>query len=123
MPDQRLIDFYSSQCDEAGRLLHPEGRLEFVRVQQLVRTLLPGPPARVLDVGGGTGVHAAWLAQDGHDVTLIDLVPDHVRQARALAESLPHAFAVKVGDARATGESDASADVCHLRLRGPDRRR
>ena len=37
------------------------------------------PAARVLDVGGGTGVHAKWLAEDGYDVTLIDVVPGPCR--------------------------------------------
>ncbi len=80
------------------------GRLEFIRTQELVRRLLPPPPARVLDVGGATGVHAKWLAADGYQVHLIDLVAAHVDAARRLG-----GFTAAVGDARALPEPDASA--------------
>jgi SAM-dependent methyltransferase len=60
------------------------GRLEFLSVQEVVRRLLPGGGLRVLDVGGGTGVHAAWLAGDGHRVTLVDPVASQVDVARGL---------------------------------------
>lgn len=46
------------------------------------RPVLPAPPSRVLDVGGGTGVHARRLVARGYRVHLIDVVPDHVDQAR-----------------------------------------
>jgi hypothetical protein len=39
----------------------------------------------VLDVGGGTGVHAAWLAGRGYRVHLVDVVPGHVRAVAAQA--------------------------------------
>lgn len=112
LPD--LVDFYSSRYSEAQRLDRPYNRLEFVRTQELLRTHLPPPPARVLDVGGGVGTHAAWLAADGYDVELVDVVPDHVRQARDLADTLPRPFTARVGDARALDAPDASMDVCLL---------
>lgn len=43
------------------------------------------PPARVLDVGCGTGTHVLWLASQGFDVTGIDLAPLAVERARARA--------------------------------------
>src|SRR5260221_936010 len=47
--------------------LFPGGRpsLEFVRSVELLERLLPPPPARGLDVGGGPRTHAAPLAQPG----------------------------------------------------------
>ena len=47
--------------------LFPGGRpsLEFVRSMELLERLLPAPPARVLDVGGGPGTYAMPLAQRG----------------------------------------------------------
>ena len=47
--------------------------LELVRTREVLRRHLPPPPARVLDVGGGTGVHARWLLADGYQVHLVDL--------------------------------------------------
>jgi methylase of polypeptide subunit release factors len=53
----------------------PHNRLELLRTRELLQRQLPSSPAVVLDVGGGTGVHAAWLAGRGYRVHLVDLVP------------------------------------------------
>lgn len=39
---------------------------------------------RVLDVGGGAGAYAGWLASLGHAVHVVDPVPRHVEVAGAL---------------------------------------
>src|SRR4051794_36848803 len=88
-----LVDFYTASYRESERLAR--NRLEFVRTRELLRARLPPPPARVLDVGGGTGAHAVWLAGDGYEVELIDLVPAHVEAARAAGVN------ARLGDARA----------------------
>jgi len=54
---------------------------------ELLDRLLPRPPARVLDVGGGPGTYAAPLARRGYQVHLVDPVPLHVEQARQVAGS------------------------------------
>ncbi|MGE3166333.1 MAG: class I SAM-dependent methyltransferase [Planctomycetota bacterium] len=46
---------------------------------------LPAPPARALDVAGGTGRHSLWLAERGLDVTLVDV--SQVAIALALREA------------------------------------
>lgn len=38
-------------------------RLELLRTRELLQRQHPSPPAVVLDLGGGTGAHAAWLAR------------------------------------------------------------
>src|SRR4051794_31640795 len=113
MTDRHVVDFYSEGSYERDRLQMGRGQLELVRTQRLLRRLLPPPPARVLDVGGGPGTHAAWLAGDGYDVQLIDLVPELVAQAAQRAGD-PPAFAVRQGDARELDEPDGSADVVLL---------
>jgi hypothetical protein len=61
--DPEVRAFYAHEYDEDARLRsQPHGVLERVRTQELLARFLPPPPARVLDVGGGTGVHAEWLA-------------------------------------------------------------
>ena len=83
------------------------GRLERVRTQDLLTRTLPPAPARILDVGGGTGVYAQWLAEAGYDVHLIDVVPEQVSEA--LGDSV--AFTAAVGDARHLDEPTESADA------------
>src|SRR4051794_15413162 len=79
----RLRRFYADEYEEDVRLTRsPHGRLEFARTVELLERVLPAPPARVLDVGGGTGVHARWSAAAGFDVVLVDLMAEHVSQRR-----------------------------------------
>jgi SAM-dependent methyltransferase len=100
---------------EAGRLLEGSGVVELARTQDILERYLPVPPARVLDVGGGTGVYARWLAGRGYEVHLIDPSPRHVEEARA--HSGPSLARVTVGDARHLEDADESADA--LLLLGP----
>lgn len=96
------INAYYARGGEVDRLSAGHGRLEFLRTRDVLRRLLPPSPARVLDVGGGTGVHARWLAADGHQVRLVDPMPLHVEHAGTIAG----VDAVR-GDARRLDEPDA----------------
>src|SRR5262249_51359976 len=44
-------------------------------------------PCRALELGCGSGTNAVWLAQQGFDVTAIDLSPLAVERARRRAEA------------------------------------
>lgn len=44
------------------------------QIYAAVLDLFPDPPARVADIGAGTGRDAAWLAQQGHRVLAIEPV-------------------------------------------------
>ena len=104
-----LFTYYAGQ-DEGQRLFRfPHNRLELLRTRELLQRQLPSPPAVVLDVGGGTGVHAAWLADRGYGVHLVDLVPGHVRAA------LEHGrVTAEVGGARRLSQADGSVDAVLL---------
>jgi ubiquinone/menaquinone biosynthesis C-methylase UbiE len=81
----------------------------------LLERLLPGLPARVLDVGGGPGTYAAPLARRGYRVHLVDPVRWHMDQARQAAGSDPAAgFTAALGDARELSEPEESQDVVML---------
>jgi 2-polyprenyl-3-methyl-5-hydroxy-6-metoxy-1,4-benzoquinol methylase len=69
---------------EVGRLSAGASRIEFDRTKELLGRVLPPPPATILDVGGGPGAYAEWLAGQAHDVRLIDPLPLRVEEARAL---------------------------------------
>jgi SAM-dependent methyltransferase len=101
-----LMEHYSDDRFEDTRLRRsPHGRLEFMRTQELIRRWLPAAKARILDIGGGTGVHAEWLAADGHAVHVIDVV-----QAAAARNGV----SAELGDARNLSHPDESIDVALL---------
>ncbi|MFE1883568.1 class I SAM-dependent methyltransferase [Streptomyces diastatochromogenes] len=105
---EEIAEYYERDGED-GRLRSGVGRLELWRTQDVLRRLLPPAPARILDVGGGSGVHAQWLAADGYAVELVDPVPLHVERAARLP-----GVTARVGDARALAAPDASVDVALL---------
>ena len=109
-----ILDYYGAGKEEQ-RLTASLGRLERIRTWEIMERHLPPPPARLLDVGGGTGVYALPLAGRGYQVHLIDPVSLHVERALALshASQAPLASA-HLGDARKLRVPDASVDVVML---------
>src|SRR5882672_1484139 len=85
---EEIIAYYNLGKED-DRLRRGPGQLEFARTQELIQRHLPPPPATVLDVGGGSGVYAFWLADLGYDVDLIDAVPLHIEQANAAQQNMP----------------------------------
>jgi SAM-dependent methyltransferase len=112
---EEVVDFYS-RGRERGRLDRGRPRLERARVEAILAARLPAGPAVVLDVGGGAGAHATWLAARGYEVHLLDPVPLHVEQAAAASAAQPHAplASVQRADARALPFADRSADCVLL---------
>jgi len=104
-----IIGHYTDDYDEDGRIADGYAQLELVRVQEVVRRHLPAASLQILDIGGGAGVHARWLAADGHTVHVVDPVPRHVEQSAAI-----DGVTAELGDARQLGAADASVDVVLL---------
>ncbi len=90
---------------EWARLENPDdGAVEFAITCHTLATYLP-PEARVLDIGGGPGRYAIWLAQRGHRVVLADLSPELLSLARAKVDR---------AGVRAMVEEIVEADACDL---------
>jgi SAM-dependent methyltransferase len=73
-------DGYASEADELFsryESLAPED------VHRAVLHLMPSTPARVLDIGAGTGRDAAWFAAQGHRVVAVE--PTDAMRLRAMA--------------------------------------
>ena len=105
--DADLLRYYADEFDESDRLeTKLRGRLEGIRVQELLRAYLGDRSQSVADIGGGAGWHAIRLHADGHDVKLLDPIERHVVEARAAG------IDAVVGDARdlpwAAGEFDVA---------------
>jgi ubiquinone/menaquinone biosynthesis C-methylase UbiE len=112
-----ILGYYAEGL-ERDRLFEGRSQLERVRTQELLTRHLPLPPAVVLDIGGGPGVYARWLADQGYEVHLVDPVSLHVEQAVSDTKlgSQPLAGA-RVGDARRLEQPAMSADA--VLLMGP----
>jgi SAM-dependent methyltransferase len=106
---------YYQRGTEPARLYSGPSQLEFARTQDVIARWLERSAAVVLDVGGGPGAYAGWLANLGHEVHLIDPVPELVAHALSLRNPDGREIAsCRIGDARALDRSDQSADVVLL---------
>ena len=92
---------------ELGRLSGEH--IELARTKEILGRFLPPPPAEVLDVGGGPGVYAEWLAGEGYRVHVVDVAELHVREAATRP-----GVTASLGDARRLDATDESADVVLL---------
>src|SRR2546423_15700563 len=79
----RIRRYYDEEHDEWGRLESDLGAYEWATATRRLSQFLPAPPARVLDLGGGPGRYAMWLAQPGYHLTLVDLPARPVEEARS----------------------------------------
>ena len=114
LPDEVLAHYERGL--EAERLFKRTNPIELARTQEIFSRYLPPPPAVIFDVGGGSGIYAAWLAQQGYEVHLIDPVPLHIEQAQSASQAQPaHPIAsITLGDARQLNRADASVDAVLL---------
>ena len=79
----------------------PWGRLKYKLIQaNLAKHLPQGAPLRVLDAGGGNGLDAFFLAEQGHDVTLVDYSTEMLEAAaeRAAQAGLTEHVHIQRGD-------------------------
>ncbi|MCI8609710.1 MAG: class I SAM-dependent methyltransferase [Firmicutes bacterium] len=107
-------DFYNG-CAEVGRLERRLGKIEFYRTTEILRQYIKETSV-IYDVGGGIGMYAKWLAEQGHDVHLLELAENQVEYAKKnMMEKAT--FQAETADARKLPRTDNSADV--VLLMGP----
>jgi ubiquinone/menaquinone biosynthesis C-methylase UbiE len=116
-PLPEVVRYYERFAEES-RLASGPSILERERTKDLLRRLLPKPPARVIDVGGAAGVYSAWLAEQGYEVHLVDASARLVGEARKASATLTKPIAsLSVADARSLPQPDGFADA--VLLMGP----
>ncbi|WP_135365903.1 class I SAM-dependent methyltransferase [Halosimplex halophilum] len=116
-PETYYDDHGEAEWDRLASSLH--GRLEWEgTVEQLERALPES--GRVLDVGGGAGRYAVWLAERGHDVTLVDPSEGQraVARGKVAERGLGDRVTVRPGDVRDL-DFDTGAFDATLCLGGP----
>jgi ubiquinone/menaquinone biosynthesis C-methylase UbiE len=111
-PLPEILKHYD-RAQERSRLFKDAGELEFHRTKELISRYFPRKLVTVLDIGGGPGAYACWLAKLGHTVHLVDAVPLHVQQARAASKSQRDAplASATLGDARNLRFGDKTSDI------------
>jgi ubiquinone/menaquinone biosynthesis C-methylase UbiE len=109
--DPHIEDYYQRNAEET-RLQFGPGPLEEARTRELIERHLPKAPAEIVDVGGGAGVYAFWLAERGYQVQLVDASPRLIEEARRRNSTAPHRLiACTVGDARNIPADDESVSA------------
>src|SRR5437867_7539656 len=115
-PKAEEVSSHYASGYEADRLNIGSGQLECARTRELLVSFLTPPPGVILDVGGGPGAYACWLAKRGYEVQLIDIAPLHVEMAIAASARQPEAplASVTVGDARSLLRNERTVDAVLL---------
>ncbi len=114
--NQNITLFYNKASEET-RLNKGMGVFEFERIKSLIEKYIPSSSSRIIDVGGGTGKYAEWLAKKGHQVHLVEPVSKHVKIAQSSANKLKNKFSVYLGESRNLEFPNGFADL--IILHGP----
>lgn len=114
----RIATYYNRK-NEAQRLFSGRGELEFLRTKHIIEQFLPDETGlSIVDVGGGSGPYAFWLAEKGHKVALFDLMPNHVEEAVSINEKAPNPlYRIETADVRSLELESQQYDV--VVKRGP----
>ncbi|TQC39232.1 methyltransferase domain-containing protein [Rhodococcus sp. WS4] len=86
-----------------------KGRVRTYVLHQQLLEHLPGPPATVLDIGGGAGHQSFPLAHAGYEVTLLDPSAAMLDKARQRLQRLPGETQRRVTLVHADGENADAA--------------
>lgn len=69
------LEQYYNKFNEEKRLSSRHGQVEYITTMQYIHKYLKDmPQAAILDIGAGTGRYSVALAQEGYDVTAVELV-------------------------------------------------
>ncbi|WP_405411572.1 class I SAM-dependent methyltransferase [Maribacter sp. Asnod1-A12] len=113
----RNIEVFYNKASEETRLEKGMGIFEFERIKSLIEKYLSTSSSKIIDVGGGTGKYAEWLAKKGHEVHLVEPVAKHLQVAENRSKKLKNKFWVHLGESRKLDFPNNYADL--ILLHGP----
>lgn len=107
-------NYYDEYGDEEWKRLQAtrKAQFEFENTVEYLREHLPDR-GHVLDAGGGAGRYTVWLAEQGYEVTLVDLSDEQRRIAREKVEERDRMeqVTIEAGDIRSLTAPDNSYDA------------
>ena len=77
--NERVIEFYEKMNEDAR---FDSQTKEFTRSKNIISRYLFADNMEIADIGGGTGPYSFWLAEQGHNVHLLDLSKKHIDIAK-----------------------------------------
>ncbi|MCR4943319.1 MAG: methyltransferase domain-containing protein [Clostridium sp.] len=81
--DKELNDYYMKFCEDK-RLTRRHGQVEYITSMKYIHEYLgEEKSAKLLDVGAGTGRYSVFLANEGYDVTAVELVKHNLGTLKA----------------------------------------
>ncbi|MBV7270320.1 class I SAM-dependent methyltransferase [Winogradskyella luteola] len=113
---KKIEDFYTKASEET-RLESGMGVFEFERIKQLIKKHINKDHSIIMDIGGGTGKYSEWLANNGHEVHLIEPVMKHVKLVENRNKKLARPIIIKQGNAQKLNYPSNFADL--IILHGP----
>lgn len=78
--------WYDKEYDEWERL--ERHKIEFEITKRYMDTYIKGENLKIFDIGGGPGRYSFYLAQKGHEVSLLDLSRQNIHVAKAKSREL-----------------------------------
>lgn len=81
----KVQKFYDENVQGEWERLGVRHRTEFAVTLRALKEFLPPVPAKIVDIGGGPGRYALSLAEQGYDMTLVDLSDSNLEFARQKA--------------------------------------
>ncbi len=90
------LEKYYNKFNEDKRLLSRHGRVEFSVAMDYIHEVIGERKAlNIIDIGAGTGRYSVLLAEEGHNVTAVELVNKNVSQIKMKSDKV----IAKQGDA------------------------
>ena len=107
---QIISRLYENGREDTRLTRSRRGQLEFLTTMDYIHRLCP-QPAKVLEIGAGTGAYSVALAREGYGVTAVELVDGNLRILRERGQGLSNLVSVQ-GDALDLGRwADSAFDL------------
>ena len=105
------LEKYYNKFNEDKRLLSRHGQVEFFVALEYIHEVIGGRKnLDIIDIGAGTGRYSVLLADEGHNVTAVELVNKNVSQIKMKSDKV----VAKQGNALNLKFKDESFDVALL---------